>query len=346
MYIWQRPDWPEFSWQAELLQPRLDAVRLLQGRLLGQSELLPADVVRQAWLAALVGNAAAGAGLDGAAIDGEALRAVAGRRLERPAGGGTSGDRLVDLLLDVVHHEPPLTLERLGRWQAAFLPPGSDAGLRREDLPAAPAPERLERELDDFLYWFDHPSPALDPLLRAGIAHLWFVTLHPFEPGSGRLACAVTDLALAQGEPHTIRFYALSAVLLARRAEYDAQLAAAQSGDLYIVLWLDWFLETLEEAMQQALAGFRRLLAGSTFWQHHARTRFNGRQLLLLERLLDGGRVFADGIGARGYQALTGASKPTATRDLADLLAKGCLQRLPGGGRSTRYALAREWAAH
>lgn len=340
MYIWQRPDWPEFSWQTELLQPRLDAVRLLLGRLLGQSELLPAEVAGRARLAALVDNALAGAALDGAVIDGAAVRAAAGHRLEG-AGGGASGP-LVDLLLDAAAPEPPLTLERLRRWQAVFLPPG---GLRRDDLPGAPPPQRLERELDDFLYWFNHPSPALDPLLRAGIAHLWFVTLRPFGAGGGRLACAVTDLALAQGEPQTIRFYAMSAALLARGAEYDAQLAAAQGGDLYITLWLNWFLEVLEEALQRALAGFRHLLAGDRFWQRHARTRFNGRQLLLLERLLDGGGGFADGISARGYQALTGASKPTATRDLADLLAKGCLQRLPGGGRSTRYALAREWVA-
>jgi Fic family protein len=367
MYIWERPNWPEFTWDAALLQPRLDAVRLLQGRLLGQADLLPADADRQAQMDALIQNAIRTSEIEGEKLNVESVRSSVARRLGLLRAGmvdkaTAQTNALVGLLLDATeHYDQPLTRERLCQWQAALFPQGPGlAGINvgalrgedpmqvvsgRIDRPTvhfeAPPRQRLEAELQDFLDWFNQPQAGLDPLLRAGIAHLRLITLHPFDDGNGRVTRAVTDMALAQAEGQAIRFYSLSAAIMARRPEYYAQLEAAQKGDLYITPWLAWFLDVLEEAMQQALARFQRVLAKSRFWQHHAQSQLNERQLKALNRLLDGaGEEFEHGINARKYIALTGASKPTATRDLADLLDKGCLIKLPGGGRSTRYAVA------
>jgi len=183
----------------------------------------------------------------------------------------------------------------------------------------------------------------LDPLLRAGIAHLWLITLHPFDDGNGRVTRAVTDRALAQAERQSIRFYSLSAAIMARRQAYYDHLERSQRGDLDITEWLAWFLEVLEEALQQALARVSRVLGKARFWQRYATTALNERQIKVLNRLLDSaGEEFEHGINARKYQSIAKVSKATATRDLTDLLDKGCLRKLPGGGRSTRYAIAME----
>lgn len=367
MYIWERADWPEFTWDAELLQPRLNAVRLLQGRLLGQSELLPADADPQAQMDALIQNAIRTSEIEGERLNVESVRSSVARRLGLLRAGMADKatpqtDALVGLLLDATENDDlPLTLERLCQWQAALFPEGPgltgiNIGALRGESPMqvvsgpigrrtvhfeAPPRDRLETELQAFLDWFNHAPAGLDPLLRAGIAHLRVVTLHPFDDGNGRVTRAVTDRALAQAERQAIRFYSLSAAIMARRAEYYEQLEAVQKGDLEITSWLAWFLDALEEAMQQALARFHCVLAKSRFWQRHAQSPLNERQLKVLNRLLDGaGEEFEHGINARKYIALTGASKPTATRDLIDLLEKGCLVKLPGGGRSTRYAVA------
>jgi Fic family protein len=207
----------------------------------------------------------------------------------------------------------------------------------------APPRGGLEAELDDFLNWFNHPPAGLDPLLRAGIAHLWLVTLHPFDDGNGRVARAVTDRALAQAERQSVRFYSLSAAIMAQRQAYYDNLERAQQGDLDITEWLGWFLDVLHQALQQSLARVSRVLDKSRFWQKHATTVLNERQIKVLNRLLDSaGEAFEQGINAAKYQSMAKVSKATATRDLADLLDKGCLRRLPGGGRSTRYTVALE----
>lgn len=367
MYIWERPNWPQFTWDTVLLQPRLDAVRLLQGRLLGQSELLPADADRLAQMDAMIQNAIRTSEIEGEKLNVESVRSSVARRLGLLRAGMVDKatpqtNALVGMLLDATErHDQPLTQQRLCQWQAALFPAGPGlAGINVGSLRGAdpmqvvsgpighrtvhfeaPPRDRLEQELQDFLDWFSHSLDAMDPLLRAGVAHLWLVTLHPFDDGNGRVTRAVTDMALAQAERQAIRFYSLSAAIMARRPEYYEQLEAAQKGDLHITPWLAWFLDVLEESMQQALARFRSVLAKSRYWQRHAQTQLNERQLKALNRLLDGAdEEFEHGINARKYIALTGASKPTATRDLTDLLEKGCLIKLPGGGRSTRYAVA------
>ena len=216
----------------------------------------------------------------------------------------------------------------------------------RHDRPTvhfeAPPRAGLEAQLGDFLRWFENSrsDASLDPFLRAGIAHFWFVTLHPFDDGNGRLTRAITDLALAQGEQQAIRFYAMSASILDDRTGYYRILEASQEGALDITPWLQWFLATLLKSLEQALTRIDRLLIKARFWQTHRNQALSAEQIKVLNRLLDGAeRGFENGISAAQYQAVAKVSKATATRHLSDLVGKGCLTRLPAGGRSTRYQI-------
>ncbi len=368
MYIWERDDWPRFDWDEGALRPRLDAVRVLQGRLLGRTEAVAGPEDLDVEMDALMQNAIRTSEIEGEHLDAASVRSSVARQLGLERAGLTDrstarSDALVSLLLEAVHRPgESLTLQRLCAWQAALFPDGpgmfSDirVGALRGEQPMrvvsgrierprvhfeAPPRERLDAELDTFLQWFNAPPPGLDPLLRAAIAHLWLVTIHPFDDGNGRVARAVTDRALAQAERRTVRFYSVSEAIMARRSAYYDQLEAAQKGDLEITVWLDWFLQVLEEALQQALDRMERVLAKSHFWQRHARTPLSERQIKVLNRLLDrADEEFPGGINASQYKAIARVSKATATRDLAELLDKGCIRRLPGGGRSTRYAIA------
>jgi Fic family protein len=242
---------------------------------------------------------------------------------------------------------------RVGDWR------GSDAMQvvsGRIDRPTvhfeAPPHEGLEARIADFVTWFNasRTNAALDPLLRAALAHFWFITLHPFDDGNGRLTRALTDLALAQGEQQSIRFYAMSVAILAERKAYYQQLESAQKmagpGEpLDLTPWLQCFLSILLQALTAAAAQIDRVLAKSRFWLHHREQGLSPEQSKVLNRLLDsdsperGG--FAQGISASQYQAVAKVSKATATRHLADLVTKSCLERLPGGGRNVRYQIRR-----
>lgn len=367
MYIWQRHDWPHFQWDQGALRTRLNAVRLLQGRLLGRTEMAPERADLEVEAEALIQNAIRTSEIEGEHLDVGSVRSSVARHLgikraglkERPT---PQSDALVALLLEASREtERPLTREQLCHWQALLFPGGSGVladihigDLRGEqpmqvvsgrlDRPQvhfeAPPRERLEQEFDGFLRWFNQPPSDLDPLLRAGIAHLWLITLHLFDDGNGRVARAVTDRALAQAERQSARFYSLSAAIMARRQEYYDYLERTQKGDLDVTEWLDWFLSVLEDALQQALLRVARVMDQARFWQHHATAVLNERQIKVLNRLLDtAGEEFEHGINAQKYKSMVGVSKPTATRDLADLVNKDCLRKLPGGGRSTRYVL-------
>lgn len=370
MYIWKRNDWPRFDWDERALRPRLDAVRMHQGRLLGRTEAVAGPDDLQVEMDALIQNAIRTSEIEGEHLDAASVRSSVARQLGLERAGVTDrstvrSDALVGLLLEAAHRpDEPLTVPRLCQWQAALFPDGPGAlsdirvGTLRGDQPMqvvsgridrprvhfeAPPRERLEAELEAFLHWFNAPPAGLDSLLRAGIAHLWLVTIHPFDDGNGRVARAVTDRALAHAERRTVRFYSLSEAFMARRNAYYEQLEAAQKGDLNITAWLDWFLQVLEEALQQALDRVERVLAKSRFWQMHAGTPLSERQIKVLNRLLDGaGEEFPAGINASQYKSIARVSKATATRDLTDLVEKSCIRRLPGGGRSTRYEIARD----
>ncbi|WP_152205219.1 Fic family protein [Marinobacter changyiensis] len=368
MHIWEQSDWPQFKWDEAALRPKLDAVRLLQGRLLGRTEAAPKRVDLEVEMDALIQNAIRTSEIEGEHLDVGSVRSSVARQLslERAGVSGRTtpeSESLVKLLLEATHQpDEPLSRDQLCHWQSMLFPegPGLLSKIRvgelrgeqpmqvvsgRTDRPKvhfeAPPRDRLDTELEVFIKWFNDPPTGIDLLLRAGIAHLWLITLHPFDDGNGRVTRAVTDRALAQAERQSVRFYSLSAAIMARRNTYYDHLEQTQSGGLVITAWLAWFLDTLGEALQQALSRVDRVLVKARFWQEYTTTVLNERQIKVLNRLLDTtGEKFEQGINARKYQSLAKVSKATATRDLAELLGKGCLERLPGGGRSTRYIVS------
>ncbi|MFA7891877.1 Fic family protein [Pseudomonas putida] len=368
-WIWQQPGWPGFTWQTETLAPLLRACSQAQGRLLGMLDAIGHDTEVQSSLDAMLQNIITSSAIEGEQLNVGSVRSSLARRLgldEESQSATPRSEGLAALLLDATQgYEQTLDTERLFTWHRWLFP--SDGlllarplhiGTLRGDEPMqvvsgridrptvhfeAPARTGLETQLADFLAWFERSrsDASLDPFLRAGIAHLWFVTLHPFDDGNGRLTRALTDLALAQGERQAIRFYAMSASILDDRAGYYRILEASQKGGLDITRWLYWFLTTLLNSLEKALVRIDRVLAKARFWQAHRGQRLSAEQVKVLNRLLDGGeRGFEQGISAAQYQAVAKVSKATATRHLSDLLEKGCIERLPGGGRSTRYQIA------
>jgi len=370
-WIWQRPDWPRFTWEQEALEVRLRDIHRLQGRLLGSVDAIDPEEGLQTEMDALLHNAISTAAIEGERLDVASVRSSLAHRLGLDRGGLPPGtprsDGMADLLLDATHnHAAPLTTERLLQWHRHLFPTGATGltpirvGQLRGEAPmqvvsgrldrptvhfVAPPREGLSSELDAFIAWFNesHADRRLDPHLRAGVAHLWFVTLHPFDDGNGRIARALTDLALAQTEQRSVRFYTMAAAIMARRQAYYAILERTQRHGLAITEWLAWFLATLEAALRDALDQVRHLLLKAQFWRHHDGTVLNGRQRKVLNRLLDAAPDgFEGGLNARKYVGMARVSKATATRDLTDLVAKGCLQRRAGGGRSTSYDI--RWA--
>lgn len=369
-WIWQQPDWPDFNWQAERLAPLLRECVQMQGRLLGMAGSVGDSMSAQSELDALLQNIVTSSAIEGEQLNVGSVRSSLARRLglewiDRDSVSQRS-EGLAQLMLDATHgFDEPLTLARLLEWHTWLFPaeeamfsarPILVVTLRgdepmqvvsgRLDRPTvhfeAPPRQGLEQQIERFLSWFEasRDQVSLDPLLRAGIAHFWFVTLHPFDDGNGRLTRTITDLALAQGEAQAIRFYAMSASILEDRAGYYRILESSQKATLDITEWLTWFLQTLLRSLQQAITRIDSVLGKTRFWQAHRESDLSAEQIKVLNRLLDGGeRGFEQGLSAGQYQAVAKVSKATATRHLAELLDKGCLQRLPGGGRSTRYKI-------
>jgi Fic family protein len=369
-WIWQQPDWPDFNWQAERLTPLLRECVQAQGQLMGMAGSVSNALGAQAELDALLQNIVTSSAIEGEQLNVGSVRSSLARRLGVALIDGDNvsqrSEGLAQLMLDATRRfAEPLSSERLLEWHR-WLFPDQDTeltsrslrvGALRGDEPMqvvsgridrptvhfeAPPREGLEDQLEQFLQWFEasQHQTALDPMLRAGIAHFWFVTLHPFDDGNGRLTRTITDLALAQGEAQAIRFYAMSASILDDRSGYYRVLESSQKATLDITEWLMWFLQTLLRSLQQAITRIESVLGKTRFWQAHRESGLSVEQVKVLNRLLDGGeRGFELGISAGQYQTVAKVSKATATRHLAELLEKECLQRLPGGGRSTRYQI-------
>lgn len=380
-WIWQHPDWPHFSWQADALAALLRRVTLAQGVLLGRAHGSGPELRAEFSLDAMLQNIVNSSAIEGETLNVGSVRSSIARRLGLAQGGEAPpeprSEGVAQIMWDVTRNlDAPLTEARLLQWHA-WLFAGDDGflgqrvrigGWRGTDVMQvvsgriarptvhfeAPPRTGLEARIGEFLAWFDasRDDPALDPLLRAALAHFWFVTLHPFDDGNGRITRALTDLALAQGEPQSIRLYAMSVAILADRKGYYAQLETAQkmkasTDPLDLTPWFDWFLRTLLRAIETASAQIDRVLGKSRFWLAHRADALSPEQIKVLNRLLDGEQPnrggFEQGISAAQYQAVAKVSKATATRHLADLVAKGCLEKLPGGGRSTRYQI--HWPA-
>ena len=372
MYIWQQDDWPQFRYDMAALVQLLGEVRKLQGRLLGHTEYLDHEASTATQLDALVQEAIETSAIEGESLNHASVRSSAARRLGLEASGvspKTEGtDQLVTMLADAAANTAePLTPETLYVWQASLFPERpilmpSEAiiGGLRQDLHGhpmavvsqsknreivhfvAPPSEALEEELATFLTWFNKRSPEVDGLVRAGIAHLWLVTLHPFSDGNGRVTRAVADRALAQDEGTAVRFYSMSAAIMRDRSRYYDMLENTQKGDLDVTAWLHWFLSTLKAALERSLGHFLRTLDKSRYWKENRDKGLNERQMKVLNRLLDAeSDEFSEGLTARAYKSIAGTSKPTATRDLSALVKLDCLVPLEGGGRNTRYAIRR-----
>ncbi len=368
-WIWQQPDWPNFTWQTETIQPLLASAHRSIGLLLGRAGNVDVGLGAGAALDALLQNIITSSAIEGENLNAASVRSSLARRLgvkleddllNYPVSNRTEG--LAELMLDAVQNSTgDLTLERLLRWHRWLFPDDEPrlvnirVGQLRGEEPMqvvsgrwdnprvhfeAPPRQQLDDEVATFIQWFNS-SHNEEPLLRAAIAHLWFITLHPFDDGNGRITRALTDLALAQADAKSIRLFAMSTAILANRTNYYKVLEQTQSGNLQIDTWLAWFLTTLNQCLVDALKSIDAVLLKKQFWQEFHHHNISAEQRKVLNRLLDGGeRGFRGGISAAQYQKVAKVSKATATRHLTDLLEKGCLQKLPGGGRSTRYQIA------
>jgi Fic family protein len=365
MYIWEQPGWPEFAWSAAALIEPLAAARLSQGRLLGRMQGLGFELQLEAQLQALTEDVLKSSEIEGDILDRASVRSSLARRLGvadaavAPADRRTEG--VVEMMLDATRNfDAPLTPERLFGWQAALFPTGYSGLTRiktggwRDDADGpmqivsgaighervhfqAPPDTRVAADTAAFLDWFAAP-PATDGLLRAGLAHLWFVTIHPFEDGNGRIARAIADQALAQSEGSPQRFYSMSSQIRRERADYYAILERTQKGDLGVTGWLQWFLACFTRAIDGAEASSAGVLGKAEFWRRHEKAAISERQRLILNRCLDG---LEGALTARKWAILGKCSPASAQRDIADLVDKGVLQRNPGGSKNTSYALIR-----
>jgi Fic family protein len=364
MYIYQLQDWPRFDWNRERLAEPLASVRHRQGRLLGHMEALGFKLRQEAVLQTLTADVLKSSEIEGEKLDAEQVRSSIARRLGMDIGALTPADRniegIVEMMLDATrHYDQPLTAERLFSWHASLFPTGRSGmskirvGAWRDDTTGpmevvsgpvgkehvhfeAPPAARADREMAAFLDWFNKPAD-IDEVLKAGLAHLWFVTIHPFDDGNGRIARAIADMVLARSENSPQRFYSMSAQIRQERAAYYDILEQTQKGTMDITPWMDWFLGCLGRAIDGAQTILGAVLAKARFWESIQGVALNERQTLVLNRLLDG---FEGKLTTSKYAKLAKCSQDTALRDILPLVERGILVRNPEGGRSTSYALA------
>ena len=364
MYLWERSQWPAMTWDERRVSPLLARASREQGRLLGKMEGLGFRLRSEAHLRTLTEDVVKSSEIEGEKLDSAQVRSSIARKLGLDVGGLVPSDRNVDgvveLMVDATgKYATSLTQERLFGWHAALFPTGRSSLTRitvgdwRDDNTGpmqvvsgpvgrqkvhyqAPPANRLSREMKAFLKWFAKPGD-IDGLLVAGLAHLWFVTIHPFDDGNGRIARAIADMALARAEGTGQRFYSMSAQIRRERNDYYEMLEQTQKGGLDVTAWQEWFLGCLLRAIEgtQDTLGF--VLNKAKFWERFAREPLNERQIKVLNRLLDG---FEGKLTTSRYAKLAKCSQDTAYRDILDLVERGALRKDPGGGRSTSYSLA------
>jgi len=363
MYIHERKDWPKFTWDAAALNPLLAQVRHSQGLLLGRMEALGFSLRQEATLTTLTEDVVKTSAIEGEKLDTEQVRSSIAKRLGIDLGLSLQIDRnvegIVEVMLDATRrHTAPLTQQRLFGWHAALFPAARSGlqrirvgGWRDEGSGAmqvvsgpfgrerihyeAPAHDRLENEMSQFLTWFNR-APEADPVIKSALAHFWFVTIHPFDDGNGRIARAIADLQLARSENSTQRFYSMSAQIQRERNEYYDVLERCQKGSLDITKWIEWFLNSFGHAIAASDKTLEAVLAKAGFWKKHAGQSLNPRQKEIINRLLDG---FNGKLTSSKWAKLTKSSQDTALRDIADLIGRGMLAKTDAGGRSTGYNL-------
>ncbi len=359
-YIYDLPDWPRFRWNQDAISPRLAAVRHKQDRLIGRMQALGFPHRKEAELRTLTLEVLKSSEIEGEILDKEQVRSSVARRLGVDIGALTPEDRkvegVVEMVLDATrNYDKSLTRERLFAWHASLFPTGY-TGMRKikvgawRDAPMevvsgpighervhfeGPPADRIEREMTAFLDWFNGDD-GTDLVLRACIAHLWFVTIHPFEDGNGRIARAIADMMLARSEQSPQRFYSMSAQMRQERNAYYGGLEQTQKGTLDITERLDWFLGCLDRSFDEAERTLAAVFRKARFWGSHGGASFNERQNLMLNKLLDG---IEGKLTSSKWAKMSKCSQDTALRDIVDLVDRGILAKDPAGGRSTSYSL-------
>jgi len=363
MYVWEHPEWPRLKWDGGALAAPLAELRHAQGRILGRMEALGFGLREEAHLHTLTQDVVKTSAIEGEVLDASSVRSSIARRLGIDIGALKPADRHVDGIVEVMldatgKSDQPLTTERLFAWHAALFPTGRSGlakirvGAWRDDAAgpmqvvsgpfgrekvhyAAPPATRIEREINAFMDWFNG-QPSVDPVLAAAQAHLWFVTLHPFDDGNGRIARAITDMALAKSERSQQRFYSMSAQIEAERNAYYDILECTQKGGLDITEWIQWFLSCLHRAIDGAQEVVAAVSRKARFWERAAAMPLNERQIKLFNRMLDG---FEGKMTSSKWAKIAGCSQDSANRDISALLDFGLLQKGPTGGRSTHYLI-------
>ncbi len=362
-FIHQKSNWPNFTWQNDEIINLLSEARNLQGRLIGKMESLGFDLRNEALLETLTLDVVKSSEIEGEYLNPEQVRSSIARRLGMQIAGSVKSDRNVDgvveMMLDATQNcFNPLTADRLFDWHAALFPTGR-SGMYKITVAAwrndstgpmqvvsgamgkgkvhfqAPDSVLVEREMNQFLDWFNNTTD-IDLVIKAAIAHLWFVTIHPFEDGNGRITRALTDMLLARADKSNQRFYSMSAQIRIERKEYYEILEKTQKGDLDVTEWVLWFLNCLINALKSTDSELARVLFKAGFWTKHAKTLINERQKKLLDKLLDG---FDGKLTSSKWAKIAKCSKDTAIRDINDLIDKDILQKEAAGGRSTNYEL-------
>jgi Fic family protein len=363
MYIYQRPDWPYFTWDSSTLATLLAEVRHRQGRLLGRMEGLGFTLREEALLHTLTLDALKTSEIEGEIYLPDQVRSSLARKLGIDIGALAPTDRhvegLVEMLLDATQHsDEPLSAERLFGWQAALFPTGRSGrytitvanwrddekgpmqvvsgALGRERVHfEAPSAEKVPFEMETFIQWFNQEN-ALDPVLKAALAHLWFLTIHPFDDGNGRIARAIADLQLTRADRSSQRFYSMSAQIQLERKRYYEILEKTQRGDLDVTEWLWWFLACLDRALAAAETTLSGVVTKSRYWAFLAQKQLNDRQKVMVNKLLDG---FEGKLNTSKWAKITKVSADTALRDIQNLVEQGVLEKEDSGGRSTSYRL-------
>ena len=366
MYLWENPQWPALAWDEKALARLLAQVSREQGRLLGKMEALGFDLRSEAHLRILTEDVVKSSEIEGKKLERDQVRSSIARRLGMDVGGLVPADRhvegVVEMMLDATgNYAQPLTEDRLFAWRASLFPTGRSGmskirvGAWRDDNTGpmqvvsgaigkqkvhyeAPPAARLPEEMARFINWFEH-AKDIDPLLTAGLAHLWFVTIHPFDDGNGRIARALADMALARSEKTGQRFYSMSAQIRGERNDYYSTLKQTQKDGLDVTPWQSWFLTCLLRAIDGARETLGAVLGKAHFRERFAKEPLNERQIKVLNSLLDG---FEGRLTTSKWARLAKCSQDIAYRDILDLVERGALRKDPGGGRSTSYSLLTE----
>lgn len=362
-YIWQHEGWPRMTWAEEAFSGLLAEVNMLRGKLMGVISMFSFQEQNDTVLDAMSQEIVHSAKIEGQELDHDSVRSSVARQLGLSYGGLPVPDHftegVVQVMIDATqHYDRPLDAERLFNWHAALFPTGR-SGMYKITVGAwrceggamqvvsgpmgheqvhyeAPDNKTVPAMMNQFLSWVNAMDDNIDPLVKAAVAHLWFVTIHPFDDGNGRLCRTITEMLLSRADQTRQRYYSLSSVFLSNRKEYYNHLEQAQKGNLDVTVWIDWFLRQLKDALLASLAKTEHVKAKRIFWDRHREVSFNDRQRKVINMLLNG---FEGKLTSSKWYKINHCSQDTANRDINDLIHKGVLVREPGNGRSTAYEL-------